>query len=66
MYAVLFQCVSVQVAAQCGLVLAPMALSHLEFGRWARLENLVGVAVRQFYEVTWACVTHLRFDLKPT
>ncbi len=62
-YGVLFQCVTVQLLAQSAMfmvLLVGVFFLDLELESWSRVVSTVGVFVRQFYEVTWACVTHLR------
>ncbi len=62
-YGVLFQCVTVQLLAQSAMfmvLLVGVFFLDLEKESWSRVVSTVGVFVRQFYEVTWACVTHLR------
>ena len=63
-FAVLFQCVLVQLLSQVwaltSLLLGVWLLGIVEFGNWLEAVSLVSVAIRQFYEVSWACVTYLR------
>ncbi len=64
MYAILFQCVLVQALCQ-GVSFAVLLWRVFFLGSddkfWDRIHISLSVAFRQFYEVTWACVTHLRY-----
>ncbi len=61
-YALLFQCVALQTSCQALLsaALLAMRLGGVSLTRWAGVDLLLSTHVRQFYEVTWACVSHLR------
>ncbi len=63
-YGLLFQFVLIQVAVLCILVLSLLVwvfLLALDINLWVRMASIASVSVRQMYEVTWACVTHLRY-----
>ncbi len=65
MYALLFQCVTVQACGQ-GLSLLALALTGRSWcspREWEQVNGFVRIVVRQFYEVTWAAVTHLRWEV---
>ncbi len=64
-YALLFQCVTVQACGQ-GLSLLALALTGRSWcspREWEQVNGFVRIVVRQFYEVTWAAVTHLRWEV---
>ncbi len=64
-YALLFQCVTVQACGQ-GLSLLALALTGRSWcspREWEQVNGFVRIVVRQFYEVTWAAVTHLRWEM---
>ena len=64
-YALLFQCVTVQACGQ-GLSLLALALTGRSWcspREWEQVNGFVRIVVRQFYEITWAAVTHLRWEM---
>ena len=67
MYAILAQCVTVQTVLQTMFVLTTIARSvssEPTVGTGAHIADVfLTMGLRQFYEMTWACVSHLRFVL---
>ena len=62
-YALLFQCSVFLTCAQalCALALAIMHINGMSLTSFGRFQLGVSAFTRQFYEVTWACVSHLRY-----
>ena len=62
-YALLFQCSVFLTCAQalCALALAIMHINGRSLTSFGRFQLDVSAVTRQFYEVTWACVSHLRY-----